>query len=112
MVLLREEQIKHRVGETAKLVAEQLVESTSSYAPRSSMKKRGLIEGFGLDFFTVPTVASRHTTVEIQKRFAKAFQQCLQYIQNSHPFEKVDGHQRDWDKLHSVDLPGHWASQA
>ena len=39
MVLLREEQIKHRVGETAKLVAEQLVESTSSYAPRSSMKK-------------------------------------------------------------------------
>jgi len=51
MVLLREEQIKHRVGETAKLVAEQLVESTSSYAPRSSMKKRGLIEGFGLDFF-------------------------------------------------------------
>ena len=75
MVLLREEQIKHRVGETAKLVAEQLVESTSSYAPRSSMKKRGLIEGFGLDFFTVPTVASRHTTVEIQKRFVKAFQQ-------------------------------------
>ena len=68
MVMLREEQIKHRVGETARLVAEQLVESTSSYTPGTSLKKRGLIEGFGWDLFTPPSVASRHTTAEIQKR--------------------------------------------
>lgn len=75
MVMLREEQIKHRVGETAMLVAEQLMESNSSYAPGTSLKKRGLIEGFGWDLFTPPSVASRYTTSDIQKRFVKAFQQ-------------------------------------
>lgn len=74
MVLLREEQIKHRVGETAMQVADQLVEYANPYTPGSSLKKRGLIEGFGLDFFTPPTVASRYTTAEIQKRFLRTFQ--------------------------------------
>jgi len=75
MVLLREEQIKHRVGEAAMLVAEQLVDIPNSYIPGTSHKKRGLIEGLGWDFFVSPTVASRHTTAEIQKRFEKAFWQ-------------------------------------
>ncbi|MEY4150521.1 MAG: hypothetical protein RL555_1125 [Bacteroidota bacterium] len=75
MVLLREEQIKHRVGETAMQVSDQLVEYANSYTPGTSLKKRGLIEGFGLDFFTPPTIASRYTTADIQKRFVKSFQQ-------------------------------------
>jgi two-component system phosphate regulon sensor histidine kinase PhoR len=74
MVLLREEQIKHRVGETAMQVADQLVQYENSYVPGPSLKKRGLIEGFGLEFFTPPTIASRYTTAEIQKRFIKTFQ--------------------------------------
>jgi len=75
MVLLREEQIKHRVGEATMQVAEQLVDIPNAYTPGSTQKKRGLIEGFGWDFFVPPTVASRHTTADIQKRFVKAFQQ-------------------------------------
>lgn len=62
------------VGETAMQVADQLVEYANPYTPGSSLKKRGLIEGFGLDFFTPPTVASRYTTAEIQKRFLRTFQ--------------------------------------
>ncbi|MBM3412345.1 MAG: HAMP domain-containing histidine kinase [Bacteroidetes bacterium] len=75
MVLLREEQIKHRVGEAAMLVAEQLVDLPNSYTPGTTLKKRGLIEGMGWDFFVAPTVASRHTSADIQKRFEKAFRQ-------------------------------------
>lgn len=40
MVLLREEQIKHRVGETAMQVADQLVEYANPYTPGSSLKKK------------------------------------------------------------------------
>ncbi len=74
MVQLREEQIKHRLGEVTKVVTEELMEQSGSYLPQG-YQRRKLLDGFGWDLFTTPTVASRHSAEDLRKRIAKAFKE-------------------------------------
>ena len=74
MVQLREEQIKHRLGEVTKVVTDELMEQSGAYLPQG-YQRRKLLEGFGWDLFTTPTVASRHSAEDLRKRIAKAFKE-------------------------------------
>ncbi len=72
MVLLREEQIKHSVEETSKLVAKDLEEHKGSYAAGNN-KHSLLSENFTLDLFKPPTIGQRFGVDEIKDKFKKAF---------------------------------------
>jgi len=74
MVQLREEQIKHRLGEVTKVVTDELMEQSRPYSPQG-YQRRKLLDGFGWDLFTTPTVASLHSTEDLHKRIAKAFRE-------------------------------------
>ncbi|MEY3324964.1 MAG: hypothetical protein RL316_392 [Bacteroidota bacterium] len=74
MVQLREEQIKHRLGEVTKVVTDELMEQSGTYLPQG-YQRRKLLDGFGWDLFTTPTVASRHSAEDLRKRIAKAFKE-------------------------------------
>jgi two-component system phosphate regulon sensor histidine kinase PhoR len=74
MVQLREEQIKHRLGEVTKVVTDELMEQSGSYLPQG-YPRRKLLDGFGWDLFTTPTVASRHSAEDLRKRITKAFKE-------------------------------------
>jgi two-component system phosphate regulon sensor histidine kinase PhoR len=71
MVMLREEQIKHRVGEATIQVGEELAEQKAIYVPGNS--RRGFLEGFGWEIFGPGTVASRYDLADIQEKVKKAF---------------------------------------
>lgn len=72
MVMLREEQIKHRVEEATIQVSDELAEQTAIYMPGTS--RRGALEGFGWEIFGPGTVSSRHDVAAIRKHFVDAFQ--------------------------------------
>lgn len=74
MVQLREEQIKHRLGEVTKVVTDELMEQSGAYLPQG-YQRRKLLDGLGWDLFTTPTVASRHSAEDLRKRIAKAFKE-------------------------------------
>src|SRR6185503_12204046 len=72
MVMLREEQIKHSVEESAKTVAGQLAEHKGSYAAGNTM--RGLLtDEFVLDFSKPLNIGQRVDMDEVKKKFVKAF---------------------------------------
>ncbi|HMK25469.1 MAG TPA: HAMP domain-containing sensor histidine kinase [Chitinophagaceae bacterium] len=72
MVMLREEQIKHSVEESAKTVAAQLAEHKGSYAAGNT--KRGLLtDEFILDFSKPLNIGQRVDMEEVRKKFVKAF---------------------------------------
>lgn len=71
MVMLREEQIKHRVGEATIQVGEELAEQKAVYVPGNS--RRGFLEGFGWEIFGPGTVASRYDVADIHEKVKKAF---------------------------------------
>ncbi len=74
MVLLREEQIKHNVEESTKMVGNELSQHKGSYA--SGLNRRGFLsEELGIDLFKPVTIGQRFDVEEIKKRFNKAFLQ-------------------------------------
>lgn len=82
MVQLREEQIKHRVGEVNKVVSDQLVAQLDNYT--TGITRRKLFEDFGWELFTPNAIANRHTEEDLRKRIQFAFNQYgLQHV----PFE-------------------------
>ncbi len=72
MVLLREEQIKHSVEETTKLVGNELAHHKGSYAAGGN-KGNFLTENFTLDIFKPVTIGKRVETEDVRKKFEKAF---------------------------------------
>ncbi|MBI3137294.1 MAG: HAMP domain-containing histidine kinase [Sphingobacteriales bacterium] len=74
MVLLRQEQIKHSVEESTKMVGNELAQHKGSYAPGNT--KRGLLsDEFTLELFKPITVGQRFDVEEVRKKFVRAFQQ-------------------------------------
>lgn len=71
MVMLREEQIKHRVEEATIQVGDELADQTAVYMPGNS--RRGVLEGFGWEIFGPATVSSRHDVADIRQHIEKAF---------------------------------------
>ena len=74
MLLLREEQIKHRVEEATKQVGEDLVVHRSMHTP-PVLKKGILADEFSWDIFNSSTVGSHFDVNEIKQKFNKAFVQ-------------------------------------
>jgi two-component system, OmpR family, phosphate regulon sensor histidine kinase PhoR len=74
MVLLRQEQIKHSVEESIKLVGNELASHKGSYAAGGN-KGNFLSDNFSLDMFKPLTVGQRFDVDQIRKKFEKAFVQ-------------------------------------
>jgi len=74
MVQLRQEQIKHSVEESTKMVGNELAQHKGGFTPGNS--KRGLLsDEFSLELFKPVTVGQRFDVEEVRKKFVKAFQQ-------------------------------------
>ncbi|MBC7875090.1 MAG: HAMP domain-containing histidine kinase [Ferruginibacter sp.] len=74
MVLLREEQIKHSVEESTKMVGNELAQHKGSYT--SGPNKKDLFsDDFSADMFKSLTIGLRFDVDEIKKKFEKAFLQ-------------------------------------
>ncbi len=74
MVLLRQEQIKHSVEESTKMVGNELAQHKGGFSPGNT--KRGLLsDEFTLELFKPVTVGQRFDVEEIRKKFIRAFQQ-------------------------------------
>ncbi|MBI5372558.1 MAG: HAMP domain-containing histidine kinase [Sphingobacteriales bacterium] len=74
MVLLRQEQIKHSVEESTKMVGNELAQHKGGFTPGNT--KRGLLsDEFTLELFKPVTVGQRFDVEEIRKKFIRAFQQ-------------------------------------
>jgi two-component system phosphate regulon sensor histidine kinase PhoR len=82
MVQLREEQIKHRVGEVNKVVTDQLIAQSDIYSP--GITRRKFLEDFGWELFTPNAVSNRHSEEDLRKRIQLAFNQ---YGLQNVPFE-------------------------
>jgi len=74
MVLLREEQIKHSVEESTKMVGNELSHHKGSYAAGGN-KGNFLADNFSFDIFKPATIGQRFDVTEIRKKFEKAFAQ-------------------------------------
>ncbi len=72
MVMLREEQIKHRVSEATIQVGEDLAEQKAIYVPGNS-RRGGILEGFGWEIFGPSSIASRYDIADIEARVKKSF---------------------------------------
>ena len=72
MVQLREEQIKHRLSEVTKVVTDELVAQSYTYAP-PGYSRRKFLDGFGWDLFGANSIASHHSEEDLRKRIQKAF---------------------------------------
>lgn len=92
MVLLREEQIKHSVEESTKMVGTELAQHKGSYAAGGN-KNNFLAENFSLDIFKPVSIGRRFDTDAIRKKFDKAFLQNnlkdMQYEFGIASFDKV-----------------------
>jgi two-component system, OmpR family, phosphate regulon sensor histidine kinase PhoR len=74
MVLLRQEQIKHNVEESTKIVADDLAQHKGNYATGNT--KRGFLsDEFTSDMFRPVTIGQRFDVEEIRAKFKKAFLQ-------------------------------------
>ncbi len=71
MVLLQEEQIRQRVIDATKAVAEELEQHKGSYI--AGGKRKVLPDDFSLDFLKPYTVAQQFSVDEIRKKLQKAF---------------------------------------
>lgn len=74
MVLLREEQIKHSVEESTKMVGNELSQHKGSYAAGAN-KKGFLKDDYVIDIFKPVTIGKRFDAEEINKKINKAFLQ-------------------------------------
>lgn len=74
MVLLREEQIKHSVEESTKMVGNELSQHKGSYAAGAS-KKGFLKDDYVIDIFKPVTIGKRFDAEEINRKINKAFLQ-------------------------------------
>jgi len=83
MVLLRQEQIKHSVEESTKMVGNELSQHKSSFSPRNPRK--GLLsDEFSLDIFKPITIGQRFNLEDIKNKIRRAF---LQNKLKNIPFE-------------------------
>lgn len=83
MVLLRQEQIKHSVEESTKMVGNELAQHKSGFSPRNT--KKGLLsDEFSLDIFKPITIGQRFNLEDINNKIKRAF---LQNKLKSIPFE-------------------------
>ncbi len=83
MVLLRQEQIKHSVEESTKMVGNELSQHKSSFSPRNARK--GLLsDEFSLDIFKPITIGQRFNLEDIKNKIRRAF---LQNKLKNIPFE-------------------------
>jgi two-component system, OmpR family, phosphate regulon sensor histidine kinase PhoR len=74
MVLLRQEQIKHSVEESTKMVGNELAQHKGGFSPGNT--KKGLLsDEFSLDIFKPITIGQRFDVEEVRKKFVKALQQ-------------------------------------
>ncbi len=74
MVLLREEQIKHSVEESTKLVGNDLAQHKGSYTSGAN-RKDIFTDDFSSDMFKSLTIGQRFDVEEIKKKFQKALLQ-------------------------------------
>ncbi len=74
MVLLREEQIKHSVEESTKMVGNELSQHKGSYAAGTN-KKGFLKDDYVIDIFKPVTIGKRFDAEEINRKINKAFLQ-------------------------------------
>lgn len=72
MVLLRKEQIKHNVQESAKVVGNELAVQKGSYAAGPN-KKNFLTDEFILEMYKPPTIGRKIDIEDIKKRLDKEF---------------------------------------
>lgn len=72
MVLLREEQIKHNVDESTKMVANELAQHKGSYAAGNN-RKGFLTDEFKLDVFRPTTIGQSFGVEEIKKKIQTSF---------------------------------------
>ena len=75
MVSLREEQIKHNVGEATKMVGEELALHKGNYTSSSTGKlyPNLPVDGFTLDILKPVTVGQRFTVAELREKLNNAF---------------------------------------
>ena len=83
MVLLRQEQIKHSVEETTKMVGNELAQHKGGFSPGNT--KKGLLsDGFSLDIFKPITIGQRFSLEDIRNKIRKTF---IQNKLRNVPFE-------------------------
>lgn len=75
MVLLREEQIKHSVDESTRIVANDLAHFKGSIASGGRGKSEFLIDDFSLDQYKPLSIGQRFDVEDIRKKIQNAFQQ-------------------------------------
>jgi two-component system phosphate regulon sensor histidine kinase PhoR len=83
MVLLRQEQIKHSVEESTKMVGNELAQHKGGFSPGNT--KKGLLsDEFSLDIFKPITIGQRFNLEDINNKIKRAF---LQSKLKNIPFE-------------------------